>query len=77
LKPAIKRALQNGKSTRDADLDEAIFKYNLMQTGTSLTLYDINNYELEMIPFINSVKNEIEQKEIKKMMQNMPKPKKR
>jgi len=64
-----------GRNTNNNDLDEAINKYILIESGVKLGLRDINSYELELIPFIKGVHNEIQEEEMKKQMRNMPKPK--
>lgn len=52
-----------------------------MQSGIQLTLEDINTYDLEMLPFVRVVydelQNEMQKEEMKKAQQNMPKPRRR
>lgn len=65
--------MQKGRSTNNNDLDEAINKYVLIESGIKLSLKDINSYELELIPFIKGIHNHIQEEEMNKQMKNMPK----
>ena len=54
-------------------MNGALEKFIQIESGIQLSLEDINSYDMELIPWIKSIKSDLEQKEIKK---NMPKGKK-